>query len=39
MPPNPITHNTLFYGDNLSILREHMHDYRGLRRPGMRRKK
>ncbi len=24
MPPKPITHNTLFYGDNLPILREHM---------------
>ena len=21
--PKPITHNTLFYGDNLSILREY----------------
>lgn len=23
MPPKPITRNTLFYGDNLPILREH----------------
>ena len=24
MTPKPITHNTLFYGDNLPILREHI---------------
>ena len=24
MSPQPITHNTLFYGDNLNILREHI---------------
>lgn len=24
MPPRPITENTLFYGDNLLILREHI---------------
>lgn len=24
MPPKPITGNTLFYGDNLPILREHV---------------
>lgn len=24
MAPQPITENTLFYGDNLSILREHI---------------
>ena len=24
MPPKPITDNTLFYGDNLPILREHV---------------
>ena len=24
MLPRPITENTLFYGDNLSILREHI---------------
>ena len=24
MSPKPITHNTLFYGDNLPILREHI---------------
>ena len=24
--PNPIVHNTLFYGDNLAILREHIPD-------------
>ena len=24
MPPKPITENTLFYGDNLPILREHI---------------
>jgi DNA modification methylase len=26
MPPRTITSNTLFYGDNLSILREHIPD-------------
>ena len=26
MTPKPITHNTLFYGDNLPILREHIPD-------------
>ncbi len=26
MPPRTITSNTLFYGDNLSILREHIAD-------------
>ncbi len=26
MPPKPITRNTLFYGDNLPILREHIAD-------------
>ncbi len=26
IPPNPITRNTLFYGDNLPILREHIAD-------------
>lgn len=26
MPPAPITHNTLFYGDNLDILREYVPD-------------
>ncbi len=26
MPPKPITKNTLFYGDNLAILREHIAD-------------
>ena len=24
MPPKPITENTLFYGDNLPILREYV---------------
>ena len=24
MPPNPVTHNTLFYGDNLPILRDYI---------------
>jgi adenine specific DNA methylase Mod len=24
LPPRPISENTLFYGDNLSILREHI---------------
>ena len=24
MPPKPITRNTLFYGDNLPILRDHI---------------
>ena len=26
MSPKPITQNTLFYGDNLPILREHISD-------------
>ena len=26
MNPKPINQNTLFYGDNLYILREHIHD-------------
>ena len=26
MSPKPITRNTLFYGDNLPILREHIAD-------------
>ncbi len=26
MPPKPITRNTLFYGDNLPILREYIAD-------------
>ena len=26
MPPRTITSNTLFYGDNLGILREHISD-------------
>jgi site-specific DNA-methyltransferase (adenine-specific) len=26
MPPKPITDNTLFYGDNLPILREYIPD-------------
>jgi site-specific DNA-methyltransferase (adenine-specific) len=26
MPPKPITRNTLFYGDNLPILRKHIAD-------------
>src|SRR5690349_5052677 len=26
MPPQPITENTLFYGDNLDILRQHIAD-------------
>jgi hypothetical protein len=26
MPPKPITRNTLFYGDNLPVLREHIAD-------------
>jgi hypothetical protein len=26
MSPKPITENTLFYGDNLPILREHIAD-------------
>jgi adenine specific DNA methylase Mod len=26
MPPNPVTHNTLFYGDNLPILRDYIAD-------------
>src|SRR5258707_9311869 len=26
MTPKPITENTLFYGDNLPILREYVHD-------------
>ena len=28
MSPKPITENTLFYGDNLPILREHIADAR-----------
>jgi len=26
MPPKPITENTLFYGDNLKVLREYIPD-------------